>query len=635
MSGPSSPAHPAENGSLRLSTCRVPGAPRPLRFARSRRSVWQPRPQQRQASSRCRHGRSCHQWPQAGLSAIFKDFAGNTTAHGIRQLAQANGWCRRIVWAAILTVVTAGVATHLTVEVMHYFSYPISVQTSFILGGYAFPDVIICDPIGPINPRLTLRRNASSGPAGDILIGTEDAIVLPDSGELQQKDKFRFFLSHFIDLPASGLQPADYIIFCRYQKLPCTFLNFSVYYHHDFMNCFVFRPPTRLVAAAGPDSGLTLVLNVPQRSSVESFSEFGERYEEALLPLGLRVSLQQADTVPRPSEGGWMLPKGMLTEISTWHFRSALANTPVAPCSGESSNLRQRNHATGRIEEFYYRKEDCEYNRLVERAGQVCNCSVHADYPLGGSGNSSSDDGGRDRFVGCHEPFRITRRLFDMILRLRKAGHSHIGDQAAQPAMEILEDAASPLNHIIDCFQEARRQPVSHSDCPNPCEFDNYVTAVSQALWPQQELLSRIKELLLDSIHQEYFNTVRRRGLQDSLIHPLKPDFWDQFAALEGCTAPDCFSRINRQIFSFMEENFLELRVFPRSLDIQYTEERCNFPLSSLLSQLGGLSGLWLGISIVTVCEFIDFLGALVRRLFSSTFRERLTDTELVTELSV
>lgn len=63
--------------------------------------------------------------------------------------------------------------------------------------------------------------------------------------------------------------------------------------------------------------------------------------------------------------------------------------------------------------------------------------------------------------------------------------------------------------------------------------------------------------------------------------------------------------------------NITKIKIQAFSADVKPTTEVLLFPLSSLLSEVGGSLGLWLGLSVISVFEIFDFLGSVIQKLTS------------------
>lgn len=69
----------------------------------------------------------------------------------------------------------------------------------------------------------------------------------------------------------------------------------------------------------------------------------------------------------------------------------------------------------------------------------------------------------------------------------------------------------------------------------------------------------------------------------------------------------------------FFRENFIKVDIFYKDLSFEKVSLQVSFELMSLFSEIGGLLGLLLGASILTLLELFDFMVLLAVH----NFRER------------
>lgn len=58
--------------------------------------------------------------------------------------------------------------------------------------------------------------------------------------------------------------------------------------------------------------------------------------------------------------------------------------------------------------------------------------------------------------------------------------------------------------------------------------------------------------------------------------------------------------------------NFVQVDIFYQELSSEEIEQKVAFDFPSLLSEIGGLLGLLLGASVLTVCEILDFVALML-----------------------
>ncbi|CAD5113570.1 DgyrCDS2734 [Dimorphilus gyrociliatus] len=71
-----------------------------------------------------------------------------------------------------------------------------------------------------------------------------------------------------------------------------------------------------------------------------------------------------------------------------------------------------------------------------------------------------------------------------------------------------------------------------------------------------------------------------------------------------------------------LRENFIRLRLYFKDLNNQFIEENLEYDTSQFLSDFGGLIGLWIGMSVITIIEIGDLLMALITFTVASLKRD-------------
>ncbi|XP_054756186.2 amiloride-sensitive sodium channel subunit beta-like [Lytechinus pictus] len=113
--------------------------------------------------------------------------------------------------------------------------------------------------------------------------------------------------------------------------------------------------------------------------------------------------------------------------------------------------------------------------------------------------------------------------------------------------------------------------------CTMPCRQHIYEITVSEASWP----------------NIGYAETVERNieGVSDDLMERVHD---------EGAE-------------TFISNNVLKVTIFYESLQYEYIYQTAAYGIYSLISDLGGQIGLWIGVSILTIFEFIELVYDLIK----------------------
>ncbi|XP_041464721.1 amiloride-sensitive sodium channel subunit gamma-like isoform X2 [Lytechinus variegatus] len=142
-------------------------------------------------------------------------------------------------------------------------------------------------------------------------------------------------------------------------------------------------------------------------------------------------------------------------------------------------------------------------------------------------------------------------------------------------------DSATPCDSDnVACVTEVENNYTSGMlvcGCTMPCRQHIYEITVSEASWP----------------NMGYTETVERNieGVSDDLMKKVHD---------EGAE-------------SFISNNVLKVTIFYESLQYEYIYQTAAYGIYSLISDLGGQIGLWIGVSILTIFEFIELVYDLIK----------------------
>ncbi|XP_077994420.1 epithelial sodium channel subunit beta-like [Glandiceps talaboti] len=121
-------------------------------------------------------------------------------------------------------------------------------------------------------------------------------------------------------------------------------------------------------------------------------------------------------------------------------------------------------------------------------------------------------------------------------------------------------------------------------DCPQPCQEKSYISSMSFAKWPAENYK--------DTMHKKLENRLPK-------------------------------ARHTHDINAWTQNNVVRLQIFFEELNYQSIKESPAYTEFDLLSDIGGQLGLWIGVSMITVFEIVEFLAAiltlLTRRFLSSS----------------
>ncbi|XP_076079021.1 epithelial sodium channel subunit alpha-like [Mytilus galloprovincialis] len=124
------------------------------------------------------------------------------------------------------------------------------------------------------------------------------------------------------------------------------------------------------------------------------------------------------------------------------------------------------------------------------------------------------------------------------------------------------------MKHDYDCEVDVRGN-VTGCKCKNPCSEKKYIKTIHISRWPAKNY-----EDLLDKI-------LKRKGLS----------------------------------LSNTSDSLLQVNIYFSSLYEEVTEEILSFTFENFLSNIGGLLGLWIGMSAISIGELLELCFFILRSM--------------------
>ncbi|XP_077988552.1 epithelial sodium channel subunit alpha-like [Glandiceps talaboti] len=133
------------------------------------------------------------------------------------------------------------------------------------------------------------------------------------------------------------------------------------------------------------------------------------------------------------------------------------------------------------------------------------------------------------------------------------------------------------------------QSPSMKCDCPHPCHSVSYRTEYSSALWPTDNTV-------------DYLNAMLSK--RNYRLHEM--------VEMATATGED-----------LVRHNMVKLRIYYQDLNYQIVTHSADYRVADLMSDIGGQLGLWIGLSILTLAELIEFVYAVLRLLVRSCLRHK------------
>ena len=144
-----------------------------------------------------------------------------------------------------------------------------------------------------------------------------------------------------------------------------------------------------------------------------------------------------------------------------------------------------------------------------------------------------------------------------------------------------------------ECVDHLKSQfnPIRDCDCPNECDSDSYSVMMTKLDWPTERSFPRF----LATVHSSLSSQNSQQFLLDAI---------DKYQAEKAS--------LETQAITAIRGTFGRLNVYFSDLSMTVVEERPVYNIVAIVSNFGGLLGLYLGFSLLTILEVVDFAFDLV-----------------------
>lgn len=337
---------------------------------------------------------------------------------------------------------------------------------------------------------------------------------------------------------------------CTYNQEPCGPENFTAIVNPNFGYCFTFSPQQKIMANS-PDYGLNVMIYAENKHG-HSLPEFRFNTADNWEASGIRLVIHERRTHPHPDIKGVNVQTGVDARFAVDMVKLQL----------------------------YYIFREGEW-RCDDDDRDVLYCVEQQDELTG--------------------PFReVTEDCYT------KAVQSYMMSecQCLSPEHEFPSEFCTerPINEsdICDgdtntCYHRVKNELKDNfeslivSKCRPTCEQTVYTKQMSTSDWP-----SHISQKRIVTEIREYYQKMQEKNITTTL---------DELLSLS-----DAEIVAN----ALVKDNFLRITVYPEALTANEIQEDLAYPLANFISEVGGILGLWLGGSMLTFLEPLEFFANLI-----------------------
>ncbi|XP_018886625.2 acid-sensing ion channel 3 isoform X3 [Gorilla gorilla gorilla] len=493
-------------------------------------------------------------------------FASNCSMHGLGHVFGPGSLSlRRGMWAAAVVLSVATFLYQVAERVRYYREFhhqtALDERESHRL---IFPAVTLCN-INPLRrSRLTPNDLHWAGPALLGLDPAEHAAFLRALGRPPAPPGFMpsptFDTAQLYARAGHSLD--DMLLDCRFRGQPCGPENFTTIFTR-MGKCYTFNSGADgaellTTTRGGMGNGLDIMLDVQQ----EEYLPVWRDNEETPFEVGIRVQIHSQEEPPIIDQLGLGVSPGYQTFVSCQQQQLSFLPPPWGDCSSASLNPN-------------YEPEPSD--------------------PLGSPSPSPSPP---YTLMGC-------RLACETRYVARKCGCRMVympGDAPVCSPQQYKNCAHPAIDAML------RKDSCA---CPNPCASTRYAKELSMVRIPSRAAARFLARKLNRS---EAYIAAGSTGVSHR-ARPL-PGF------LKGVGEPTAAScqqwapgggQPTFEAILVLRENVLALDIFFEALNYETVEQKKAYEMSELLGDIGGQMGLFIGASLLTILEILDYLCEVFR----------------------
>ncbi|PAA88741.1 hypothetical protein BOX15_Mlig020704g1 [Macrostomum lignano] len=577
--------------------------------------------------------KACRQ-PRKRIAQVKAAFQENSIP-ALRKMARSADVCHRLFWAVVFLATFTGFVIHLVSITIRYQSTPVSTETR-VERVDRMPSILLCPQnylsgtrirsmLNVPNPRLRnvtfeMIYNEILPMFWNFIYKIRDNNVDRKMVGMKIKNNFLWYLIHmwrergqiqhekedvFVHI---GLQDDD----------EPAMKDLGTTFDSQRNRCFSWEPQEHVT------SPLTAVINVPdgwyfyaEQDAFELVSDSG-----LWLYICFNESFGCHDSIR------YFLRTGHYTKIDL--RKMVVSQLPVVAdnktsCIAENKFYQIKEDlfvSSSRTLNVAYTSALCTDVTLQRQIYEQCGCLsalLPTEIDLYNSALSSLGDT-RNLFCNLPPDDAFTHQQFPRECREDPRNDTlcmvrGLDGVSTMPFSQLLkhDDIAQFLKRD-ECHDHEFRSRVSVDKCPKVCRRQQFSSVHSIVPWPESQLsrkhpstfarifVNTIKPFLDKAIVQLNSTSVGARVLETM-----------RAAFLKGMNYSNPQPKpLYEAGLEYMQERLLLLEIGYASADMQVMSESEAYPLKSFLSDIGGIMGLWIGMAIVSICEFLLIFGRLV-----------------------
>ncbi|PAA89640.1 hypothetical protein BOX15_Mlig010245g1 [Macrostomum lignano] len=583
------------------------------------------------------------------VTGAAQEVAGITRTHGLLHIFLSRGTARRLFWLLLFVAALIGCTVHLAKLVQKFTEHSVESQLKLRSERAQFPDVTICNfkPASASLKRLKLYHdylNESWGNFDNWF--QEDTKKRPHESAESYENRLEKVCKKLLDVMWVSGDTRDIshldktmLLSCRYNSEPCSHKNFSLVQTSRFWSCYTFHPDPGQSSSGsggrGAELNMVLFTDGYTGASVH-YSEFlhsdsvgvcnkrlilGQAATNTLLggsdpqSTGLRVFIHAASSYPMSQTEFVDVASASSTSIKLRPIHNRLKSTPSRRCSEppiETINyVRHFSNASLNVVTKAYSKSVSDFVVEAQQSILHSNCGCYS-HLLPFSVNTSD--------LCYFAPPQEWITPSDAVLK-RIDCHDHWFQHAKRKSEELTKE----FQHRMWC-QFTQQRPWQQSRGWPP------FSAV-QEIWENlmvPQVRHGVEFLPEDGKEHHIFRNMNqsRQFYQFNVFLTQDDNCLSFFCRNSSIKYYECNSSLMLQHLEnasyciyqkSLARSLASVSISLQSPAADVYEEKAGYHWTETLSEVGGTLGLWLGISVVSTFELLEFFYILAKRCRGGT----------------
>ncbi|CAH1782679.1 unnamed protein product [Owenia fusiformis] len=517
------------------------------------------------------------------MKRIVNEFTSNTSGHGWGMVGCTNSKLGKLLWVAITLGSTIAAIIWVLTIVQTYAKFETKDRVELRADeDIVFQSVTVCLLYG-FSPKK-IRATLTDPNSGYVLqnsflktIYTNHVVLTQMTNEsileniVGQARTNRGYYENLgpSEISSLGHNIGSLIPYCMYQESKCTEADFRKLVHHEYKNCYTFNGEDvnltkPIITEVGAQSGLSFTLYLDHK---EGARVTYEKSRAMTVASGARVIIHEKGTLPDPDSKGFDVEPGHLINVALSVDKRELMKPPWGECA---------DHTTLHSTDFKYTRNTCKRKCMEKMIEKQCGCWKDL---LPVDLNDTRDDDLQACGKMNREEWLKTTRANVTVL---KEDIARIKCQNEKYSWSEVSEA------VVGC------------ECKLNCTYLSYNIETSQSVWPMKG-----SELDFYCIGFSYDTGYNGSSIYDEFHDKIGVHCSDHFE----------FENVSKNWGDELRANFLRINVYFKDTETKYIIEEENFPLVSMISEIGGVLGLFIGVSLITILEVFVLCSSIIYTL--------------------